>query len=94
MMGIMGSAAPSILAAFLDGERKARQERDRQKAWSASNLRLDILYGFATVTPQGCRMAQETEAVEKVEAPCLSCGASHTAYERGRRCCAYCGSDR
>lgn len=91
MMGLAFRA--DAFAACMDGLRD-QQERDRQKAWSASNLRLDILYGFATVTPQGCRMAQETEAVEKVEAPCLSCGASHTAYERGRRCCAYCGSDR
>lgn len=75
MMGLAFRA--DAFAACMDGLRD-QQERDRQKAWSASNLRLDILYGFVAINRQmGCRLVPETgPAVEKIEAPCLSCGPS------------------
>lgn len=95
---LMGAAGPAILAGFLDGQR-ARERALEQQARDQS-LRLDVLYGFGCIQKQiVCHIPVDDERVRvepvaPVEFPCLSCGASRTEYQRGRRRCAYCGSDR
>jgi len=79
---------------------RLREELDRKLAETRNSIRLDVLYGTGCVRqPLGCHILVDDERVPvdpvaPVEFPCLSCGASRTEYQRGRRCCAYCGSDR
>lgn len=86
---LMGAAGPAILAGFLDGQR-ARERALEQQAREAQQLQLAIARDLAIVGGRiGSRMGNPP-----APAHCLSCGASRTEYQRGRRRCAYCGSDR